>query len=87
VDETFIGRSKAIKPKGEKKGRGFQHKHKILALVDRDTGKARSIVLDDLKQSTLLLILRGNIANQAVVGGVSGELDRVDEWMIRAGPA
>ena len=35
VDETFIGHDKTIKPKGEKKGRGYAHKHKVLALVDR----------------------------------------------------
>lgn len=67
VDETFIGRDKTIKPAGEKKGRGFHHKYKILALVDRDSGKARSIVVDDLKQSTLLPILRKNIAKEAVI--------------------
>ena len=60
VDEPFIGRNKAIKPLGEK-GRGFHHKYKIFALVDRESGKARSIVVDNLKQSTLLPILRENI--------------------------
>jgi transposase-like protein len=53
VDETFIGRDKSKKPDGVKKGRGYHHKHKILALVDRDSGKARMIVVDDLKSSTL----------------------------------
>ena len=62
VDETFIGRDKS-----KKKTRGYQHKYKILALVDRTTGKARSIVVDDLKQSTLLPILRQNISSEAVV--------------------
>ena len=42
VDETFIGRDKSIKPKGNKKGRGYHHKHKILSLVDRTTGRAKS---------------------------------------------
>src|SRR5690349_6430260 len=28
VDETFIGHDKTIKPKGEKRGRGYHHKHK-----------------------------------------------------------
>ena len=67
VDETFIGRDKSKKPKGQKKGRGYAHKYKILALVDRDTGKARSIVVDDLKQSTLLPILKENISEEAAV--------------------
>ena len=38
VDETFIGNDRAIKPKGEKKGRGYHHKHKVLSLVDRARG-------------------------------------------------
>jgi len=67
VDETFIGHDKTVKPKGEKKGRGYAHKHKILSLVDRDTGRARNFVVDDLKKDTLLPILRENIAKEATV--------------------
>jgi hypothetical protein len=37
IDKTFIGHDKNIRPAGEKKGRGYHHKHKVLALVDRDT--------------------------------------------------
>lgn len=65
VDETFIGHDKAIKPKGEKKGRGYAHKFKVLSLVDRTTGKARSMVVDSLKASTLLPILQANIDREA----------------------
>ena len=67
VDETFIGRDYNKKPKGEKKGRGYAHKNKILSLVDRSTGQARSIVVDDLKATTLLPILQANIAREARV--------------------
>ncbi len=67
VDETFIGVDRTIKPKGEKKGRGFAHKHKVLSLVDRTTGRAKSMVVDDLRATTLLPILRENIAKEAVV--------------------
>jgi transposase-like protein len=67
VDETFIGRDFNKKPKGEKKGRGYDHKNKVLSLVDRTTGQARSIVVDDLKKSTLLPILYANIAREANV--------------------
>ena len=42
VDETYIGRDKTIKPLHEKRGRGFHHKNKILALVDRTSGQARA---------------------------------------------
>jgi transposase-like protein len=67
VDETFIGNDRTIKPKHTKKGRGYAHKHKMLSLVDRSTGRAKSIVVDDLKTSTLLPILQANIAKEAIV--------------------
>ena len=67
VDETFIGHDKAIKPKGEKKGRGYAHKHKVLSLVERDTGRARSMVVDDLKAATLVPILQANIDREATI--------------------
>lgn len=67
VDETFIGNDRTIKPKHTKKGRGYAHKHKVLSLVDRDTGRARSMVVDDLKAKTLVPILRENIAKEAVI--------------------
>ena len=35
VDETFIGNDRHRKSKGERKGRRFHHKHKVLSLVDR----------------------------------------------------
>ena len=66
VDETFIGNDKTLKTKGDGK-RGYQHKNKILSLVDRTTGKARSIVVDDLKATTLIPILKANIAQSAKV--------------------
>ncbi|WP_316015222.1 IS1595 family transposase [Roseobacter sp. HKCCA0434] len=67
VDETFIGNDRTIKPKHTKKGRGYAHKHKLLTLLDRNTGRTKNIVVDDLKTSTLLPILRENIAAEAVV--------------------
>lgn len=67
VDETFIGHDQTIKPKGEKKGRGYHHKHKVLSLVDRDTGRQRSMVVDSLKAEHVLPILKTNIAAEARV--------------------
>lgn len=67
VDETFIGNDRDKKPKGEKKGRGYHHKHKVLSLVDRDTGQKRSMVVDDLSAKTLVPILKENIAKEARV--------------------
>lgn len=65
VDETYIGRDKSIKPKGMKKGRGFHHKNKVLALVDRNSGQARSFVVDDVRAVTLAPIIRENLAREA----------------------
>ena len=67
VDETFIGNDRTKRPHGEKKGRGYAHKHKMLTLVDRETKQAKSIIVDDLKASTLVPILQENIAKEAVV--------------------
>ena len=65
VDETFIGHDKTIKPKGMKKGRGYHHKNKVLSLVDRTSGRAMSMVVDDVKASTLAPIIRANVAREA----------------------
>jgi transposase-like protein len=65
VDETYIGRDQTIKPKGEKRGRGFHHKNKVLSLVDRNSGQARSFVVDDVKASTLVPIIRENLSREA----------------------
>jgi len=65
VDETFIGFDRAKKPKGVKKGRGYDHKNKVLSLIDRSTGHSRSMVVDDLKAKTLIPILQANIAREA----------------------
>jgi len=62
VDETFIGNEP-----GKRKGRGVQHKMKVLSLVDRNTGRARSFVVDDLKAETLLPIIKANVAKEAVM--------------------
>lgn len=60
VDETFIGHDKS-----KKKRRGTDHKHKVLALVDRNTGRARSMVIDDLRASTISRLVIENISHEA----------------------
>jgi transposase-like protein len=60
ADETFIGREPGVEKKA-----AYHHKMKVLALVDRDSGKARTMVVDDLKASTLAPFLQENIANEA----------------------
>jgi len=61
ADETFIGREPGA-PKGRK---GWNKKNRVLALIDRDTGRARSFVVDDFKAETLAPILSANIAREA----------------------
>ena len=65
VDETFIGNDRTIKPKGQKKGRGYHHKYKVLALVDRNSRRALTMVVDSLAAADLAPILRANIAKEA----------------------
>lgn len=60
VDETFIGNDKS-KPVR----RGYDHKHKVLSLVDRATGQSRSVVVDNLHWETLRPILQENISHEA----------------------
>jgi transposase-like protein len=67
VDETFIGNKRSVKPKGQKKGRGYFHKYKVLSLVDRKAGRARSIVLDNVSAKCIAPILRANIAKEATL--------------------
>ncbi len=67
VDETFIGHDFNKKPKGHKGGRGYEHKNKVLTLIDRNSGRARSMVVDSLKGKTLLPILQANIDREARV--------------------
>jgi transposase-like protein len=61
IDETFIG---IQKPKTEG-AHGYEHKNKVLSLVDRTTGKARSVVLDRISFTDILPILRENASREA----------------------
>ncbi|MBP1804677.1 IS1595 family transposase [Rubellimicrobium aerolatum] len=60
ADETFIGREP-----GKPVQRAYHHKIKVLSLVDRETGRARSMVVDNLHPKTIAPILRENIAKEA----------------------
>lgn len=62
IDETFIG----TEP-GAVKKRNFRHKMKVLTLVDRDTKQARSVVIDDLKPTTIAPIVNANVSTEAKI--------------------
>jgi transposase-like protein len=66
VDETFIGHDQTKKPKGDKRGRGYAHKYKVLTLVERG-GTTRSMVVDDLKAKTLVPMLKEQIDRESRV--------------------
>ncbi len=61
ADETFIGRE----PGTIIKGGGITHKMKVLALVDRNTGRCRSMVIDNVNTATIKPILLDNISREA----------------------
>ncbi|KQO52603.1 IS1595 family transposase [Methylobacterium sp. Leaf85] len=60
ADETFIGREPGVP-----KARAYHHKMKVLSLLDRDAGKVRSVVVDDIKPETLRPIIEANILKEA----------------------
>ncbi len=62
IDETFIGRLK-----GSEKRAAYHHKMKVLALVDRDTGKARTMVIDGVTAAHLMPIINANVAREATI--------------------
>jgi len=57
ADETFIGRVPGV---AMKQG-GYQHRMKVLSLIDRNTGKARSMVVDKVNLATIQPIVKANI--------------------------
>ena len=60
VDETYIGREP-----GKPVKRAFHHKMKVLTLVDRSTGRARSMVVDNIRPATNAPIVMENMAREA----------------------
>ena len=56
ADETYIGKKKGVEVR-----RGAQHKVAVLSLIDRGTGRARSMVVDRVNSGTLIPIVRANV--------------------------
>jgi transposase-like protein len=61
VDETYIGQ------KGPKQRGGVTHKMKVLSLVCRDSGEARSVVFDNVTAREIIPIVVQNVAKEAHV--------------------
>jgi transposase-like protein len=64
ADETYIGIDPDNAPWGTQRVRSPQ-KMKVLTLVDRTTGRARSTVLDDVTIAQVLPVLEANISREA----------------------
>ena len=63
VDETYIGQKNgAVKPSG--KG-GSAHKMRVVSLIDRETGAARSMPANSLVRDEVAQIVRVNVAKEA----------------------
>lgn len=62
IDETYIGQKAGVEVRG-----GFRHKLTVLSLVDRDSKRARSFVVDTASVATLFPIIKENISNESHV--------------------
>ena len=61
IDETFIGKDTDAKPNKM----AIRMMCKVVSLVDRETGRARSVVVDDLRPATLWPIVAANVSREA----------------------
>ncbi|MGN6270445.1 MAG: IS1595 family transposase [Sphingomonas sp.] len=62
ADETFIGREPGAKVRSS-----FFHKMKVLALVDRNTGRSRAVVVDGVTAKHLASDVFFNVAREATL--------------------
>ncbi|MGN6364431.1 IS1595 family transposase [Asticcacaulis taihuensis] len=65
VDETYIGIDKAAAPIKDRRGLSRPVRNTVLTLLDRETGRTRSMVADKLTISTVTEILNLNMAKEA----------------------
>jgi transposase-like protein len=63
VDETFIG----VEPGEPIAKAGANHKMKVLSLVDRKTGRAKSYVLDFISAKEIGQIVAANLSSEAIL--------------------
>ena len=64
---TRVRPRRSRRAKGAPKKRAYHHKMKVLALIDRDTGKARTMVVDEVTAKTVMPIVKANVAREAVI--------------------
>lgn len=63
ADETYIGRKPGV-VKGPR-DKGFRHKLRVVSLIDRHTGAARSFHSERVKGGEVAAIVRDNVAREA----------------------
>ena len=61
ADETFIGQN----PDAPKSKMAIRNMNAVMTLVDRETGRARSMVVDKLNAETVAEILKANLVKEA----------------------
>jgi transposase-like protein len=64
ADETFIGRD-ILTPNAPGEKFSIHNMNKVLSLVDRSTGEARSFIVKDLRMATIAPIIEANVAREA----------------------
>jgi transposase-like protein len=80
-DETFLWNEP-----GKEVKKGYAHKRKILSLIDRESGCARSMVIDSVDAKTIVPILQENIDREArVMTDDAGQYCHVDECFAEHG--
>jgi len=62
VDETYIGRKA-----GTEKRRGYAHKFAVLSLVHRESGQARSFVVDGQTREDIVPVVKANIDRETYI--------------------
>jgi transposase-like protein len=74
-DETFLWNEP-----GAEVRKGYAHKRKILSLIDRTSGKSKSMVVDAVDAKTIVPILQENIEKEArVMTDEAGQYSRIDQ--------
>ena len=63
ADETWIGN----KPGVERAKGGFRHKHKVVALLDKTTGRTRAIHADGMTKGEVANIVRANVDRNSIL--------------------
>jgi transposase-like protein len=64
VDETYLGNNPDNEPK-DGKARRSGNKNCLITMIDRETGRARSIVIDKMDAAAIGAILEDNISTEA----------------------